>query len=86
MDSRLRKIQKDIQAFAKERKLRPDWHEPDNQEVDAFITGHHLDNAFGSSQDGLPEKSQEYLVVLTVEEAPSLFINLADLLAIACSE
>ena len=31
--------------------LRPDWHEPDNNGVTAYVIGDHLDNAMGSTVD-----------------------------------
>lgn len=81
------KIKKTLQEFAKKYKLRNNWHEPDEHDVDAIITGTHLDNAFG---DNLilspPSYHQEYVVHLTVKDSVKLSINLADLLAIACRE
>lgn len=35
----------ELQALATELGIRHDWHEPDNQDVDAFTFGGHFDNA-----------------------------------------
>ena len=35
--------------FRKDNDLRIDWHEPDNQDVSAFIIGNNFDNAMGES-------------------------------------
>ena len=58
--------------------LRGDWHEPDEQEIDARVTGLHLDNAFGDSGH-----CDELVVVLYHKGQEELKVNLATLLALA---
>ena len=82
-----------LSAFAENHGLRPDWHEPDEQNINARIIGTHLDNAGGStsirrvSEDGYD--FTEFNIVLTTngendEPVKDLaVINLATLLAIA---
>jgi hypothetical protein len=60
--------------FADRYHLRVDWHEPDEQEITAEITGNHLDNA------GVPS---EYRVVLKVDGKKKFEIDIATLLALA---
>ncbi len=72
-----------LKKFAAEFKVRPDWHEPDNQNVTAVVTGKSLDNAMGEDQEGLPPYYQELVVHLFVDDSFKLSINLATLLAIA---
>lgn len=31
--------------------VRIDWHEPDNQDISAYVIGNHLDNAMGATVD-----------------------------------
>lgn len=38
----------ELAEFAEKHELRRDWHEPDEQDIDATILGCHLDNAHGS--------------------------------------
>lgn len=40
--------------FAADHGLRPDWHEPDEQGINARIVGTHLDNAMGSTMETIP--------------------------------
>lgn len=82
--NRMIEIKKNLQEFVLENGVGPDFHEPDNYEVSAIITGNHLDNAFGSDQEGLPEEVQEFVVHLKSEFSGDVVsVNLADLLAIA---
>lgn len=63
---------------------RPDWHEPDEQDVNAYLQGAHLDNAMGACAD--PERAcGEFNVVITREDKPVAVVNLAYLLAWACA-
>ena len=78
--------------------LREDWHEPDEQEVYAHVVGNSLDNAFGDVpaisldwQTGIPGIYELIVIVQhrfyhddgshSVDE--QVFVNLADLLAVA---
>lgn len=70
----------DLTRFANKHQLRPDWHEPDNQQVGARIIGDHLDNAMGDAIT-LDRGYQEYVVVLTVEGKDAARVNLATLLS-----
>lgn len=75
----------ELAAFAHARALRPDWHEPDEQKVNAFVQGAHLDNAMGSCAD-TSATCGELNVVITYDEKPVAVVNLAHLLAWAASE
>lgn len=46
--------------FANEHGLREDWHEPDEQGIDARIIGTHLDNAFGSTESAYVDNGYDY--------------------------
>lgn len=70
-----------LKALAHELAVRPDWDEPSNQGVNAFVIGKYLDNAKGSMFDGA---HGEINVVITVDSNPVGIINLATLLAFAC--
>ena len=86
---------KELNELAKELRVRPDWHEPDEQEVNARIIGSHLDNAMGADPDAdekvdvshYPDGSVrtlhwgEYNVVITKEGKDVAVVNLAELLA-----
>ena len=85
----------ELHRFKNQYKLREDWHEPDEQEVSAFVVGNTLDNAMGDkpwvrlNQFGLPEVGELVVVVQhsyyyddgssTVDD--TVMVNLADLLA-----
>jgi len=59
---------------------RLDWHEPDEQDVNAYVQGNHLDNAMGSCSD--PQRAcGEFNVVITRDDKPVAVVNLAWLLA-----
>ena len=72
-----------LRDFAARHNLRDDWHEPDEQSVEASVTGHYLDNAMGDD----PESGEELVVTLSVskegKETEEVHINLATLLALA---
>ena len=85
---------KELNELAKELRVRPDWHEPDEQEVNARIIGSHLDNAMGADPDA-DEKVEvmhdpdgsvrilhwgEYNVVITKKGKDVAVVNLAELL------
>lgn len=75
----------ELQALARELKVRPDWHEPDEQEVDADVHGCHLDNAGSWGAETLGQRPyQEYWIEIIQDETPAAEVNLADLLAFAC--
>lgn len=78
-----------LRAFATKYGTRPDWHEPDEQEISARVIGTRLDNACGAAIDGgaLREGYQEIVVILTHSHPhEQIEINLADLLALACAK
>lgn len=65
--------------------VREDWHEPDEQGLNAYVVGDHLDNAMGS---GLDHTHGELQVIITKrgysddsKPYPYAVINLATLLA-----
>lgn len=68
----------DLALFADQHRLRPDWHEPDEQEVSARVVGDHLDNAMGPTVD---HNCGELNVVLIKEGKDVAVVNLATLLA-----
>jgi len=76
---------KKLIKFKKRFGLRDDWHELDEQGIQAKVVGNHLDNAFGDAID-----HGEFVVVLYKDgESPfknELTINLATLLALASKE
>ena len=64
-------------AFADVMKPRQDWHEPDEQGIEAIVHGSRLDNACGDSL-----KSGELVIGLSASNSMEhVTINLADLLA-----
>lgn len=72
--------------LAHDLRVRPDWHEPDEQNVNARIIGTHLDNAMGSTTLPLPEDDPnnpngEYNIVVTRDGTDVAVINLASLLS-----
>ncbi len=72
-----KKMRDKIIKFAEDTKVRDNWHEPDEQEVEAFITGMHLDNAMGVQFSA----AGELTVHVTKRKSLSVDFNLADLLA-----
>jgi hypothetical protein len=73
----------DMARLAHDLRVRPDWHEPDEQGVDARIIGHSLDNAMGSTVREIGENNEagEFNVIITREGVDVAVINLANLLA-----
>jgi hypothetical protein len=76
--------QAELIELAKELKVRPDWHEPDEQRVTARASGTHLDNAMGAD----PIRNCGEMVVILErirpdddEDTQIASINLANLLA-----
>jgi hypothetical protein len=83
-DSFLCETRDKIRAFAQAHQIRPNWHEPDEQEVKAEVVGNHLDNAGGDDvyDDAIEQGWQEFVVRLSGPHG-SIDVNLASLLAIA---
>ena len=85
----MKEILKKLKEFTKD--CREDMHEPDEQGIDAYIIGDHLDNAHGESinADQLERGYHEYVVILKNEDnflkdkPVSMKINLATLIALA---
>jgi hypothetical protein len=73
----------DMANLAHDLKVRPDWHEPDEQEVNARLIGTHLDNAMGSTTRPIGENNEsgEFNVVITRNGIDVAVVNLASLLA-----
>ena len=78
----LEEMKDDLQEFQEKFGLRKDWHEPDEQGISAKVIGKQLDNTFGEMID-FPNR--EYVVVLYHNKKEVGRINLATLLAVACS-
>lgn len=66
----------DLTRFRERHGMRRDWHEPDEQGVTATAVGSSFDNA------GFATEKQ---VILSVDSRPVAYINLATLLALACT-
>ena len=69
--------------------VRPDWHEPDEQDVTAHVGGHCFDNAgfwpeSNCSQSLRDAQATEMYVELRKDGLPIAQVNLATLFAIAC--
>lgn len=80
--------QEDLANLAARLEVRADWHEPDEQGVNARIVGTHLDNAMGSTVHLRDAGHGEFNVILTQEDERGepqeiAVVNLATLLAIA---
>lgn len=76
--------QKMLARFATRKKLRIDWHEPDEDGVTAVVMGKSFDNAFGDDGRGMDGKYIEKVVILRDEHSgEEVRINLATLFAIA---
>jgi hypothetical protein len=74
-----------LQQVAKYLGVRPDWHEPGEQEVTAEVYGEHLDNAgFWGEQRNTTQPGTEQWVLLKMGGQPVAEVNLATLLAMAC--
>jgi hypothetical protein len=69
----------DLAALAAELRVRPDWHKPGEQEVNAYVVGdsRQLDNAMGADPDGMYEPN----VVIVLRGDDIAAVNLANLLA-----
>jgi hypothetical protein len=75
---------KDLNNFTKD--CRDDMHEPDEQEITAFIVGNRFDNAHGEDIElwRIENELQELVVILRKEGKDKCFkINLASLIALA---
>lgn len=78
-----------LQIVARELGVRPDWHEPDEQQVTAVVKGESFDNAgfWGSYQDIRRDithgPAEEMFVQLRQNGETVAEINLATLFAIA---
>lgn len=73
-----------LRDFASLARVRPDWHEPDEQEVTAVVKGRQLDNACGDGALADP-KPIEKVVELKIDGEAICRINLATLLALAAN-
>lgn len=77
----------DLIGLARDLRVRPDWHEPDEQELDVVVKGQSFDNSgfWGPDQD-VPEDAsyREVSVILRVDGEPVAEVNLADLFSWAC--
>lgn len=79
----------ELMALARQLNVRPDWHEPDEQEVGASVGGHSFDNAGFWGADTETEWRQrhgntdgvELYVQLTKDGEPVAEVNLATLFA-----
>ena len=80
--------------FQREHGLRKDWHEPDEQDIDAHVDGAVLDNAqtFPTGWDHHPRDAEQWqagasyselTVILRKDGEPVAAVNLATLLAFA---
>ncbi len=66
--------------------VRDDWHEADEQGIEAIVLGRRLDNAFGDYLDpNEPEHLAEIVVVLTENGNPYCVRNLATVLSEAAA-
>ncbi len=78
----------ELKELARELKVRPDWHEPDEQEVDAVVVGNNFDNAgFWPRECAIETKDRlimEKYVIIKKNGKPVATVNLATLLAWAC--
>lgn len=80
-------------ALARELGVRPDWHEPDEQGLEAIVFGEEFDNAgfWGRSfRESILSRhpkhrlSEEMNIMLVKDGKPIAEINLASLFAMAC--
>lgn len=82
-----RALRETLVAFADAHRLRPDWHEPDEAGVMAWLHGDHLDNAYGDEPSPLVVGKRrypgEYVVEVTGPHG-RVSVNLANLLADYC--
>lgn len=69
-------------ALQQEMLVGPDWHEPDQVDIDAIVGGRDLDNAYTSPVPEFVHTDAEPLyVVLRHRKTPVAYVNLAMLLA-----
>lgn len=74
-----------VQEFARHYGLRPDWHEPDEQDLTARTFGQSFDNAgFWGLERDVPDSYKEIYVVLYHMGRPVAEANIATLFAMAC--
>lgn len=71
----------DLAGLAARLRVRPDWHEPDEQQVSARVIGERLDNAMGAAVE--PGNVGEFNVVIAQNGRDVAVVNLATLLAFA---
>ena len=85
MDQRLKEVHANLKNITSG--CRDDMHEPDEQDLKCRIVGDHLDNACGAhvSATAIVEGHQEYVICLERFQGTPirLFVNLADLIALA---
>lgn len=64
---------------------RYDMHEPDEQDISAFVVGNHLDNACGDRIEinQILGRYQEYIVIINKNGQKTELFNLATLIAYA---
>jgi hypothetical protein len=77
----------ELVELARELGVRPDWHEPDEQDVEARVQGTVFDNAGFWGRAYLPrhrEAATELYVTLVHEGQSVAEVNLATLFAFAC--
>lgn len=81
----------DLRAFQREHGLRDDWHEPDEQGVEARVYGAVLGNdhppghGLELDEELMPvSEPLEMQVVLIVDGEPKAVVSLATLLSFAC--
>lgn len=74
----------DIKQFSKDHGMRNDWHEPDEQGIEARVFGASFDNAgFWGVDSTFPDVGKEMYVVLYKDGEPIAEANLATLFALA---
>jgi hypothetical protein len=72
----------ELLALANELGMRPDWHEPDEQDVTVEVHGVSFDNAgFWPDRDGLEPSILEHHVILKKDGETVAAVNLATLFA-----
>jgi hypothetical protein len=83
----------ELAELARWLRLRPDWHDPDEQEVDAVVLGRSFDNAgfwgednVDSQYTGVGKDSEEMYVIIRKDRTPVAEVNLATLLSWAAEE
>lgn len=69
---------KDLKALARQLQVRPDWHEPDEQDVTAEVHGTDFDNA-GFWPEEYASGHAEMHVIISQGGKPVAAVNLATL-------